>query len=141
MTTAETRKPYVPEVTAEVRAHFDRREKRLAELDPEKTSSCDYSHYDEAAADFGEHAEELLDRLLVASEQLTDALYTLAAAMDGFDIGSDVFQQLTCSEVNALAEPLRLVGRGCVADRVIAWHAEGDDEDDEHYGVTFGGAQ
>ena len=55
----------------------------------------------------------------------------LAAMMRQLDTGG-TFETMTCSEVDALADVIRLVDPEC-AEFVIAQHAEGDDEGDSHY--------
>ena len=40
---------------------------------------------------------------------------------------------LTCGEVEVIADAYREVGRGGMADELIKWHADGDDEGDLHH--------
>jgi hypothetical protein len=46
---------------------------------------------------------------------------------------SDIGEKLTCCEVEALAGVLRVLADDGAADFLLAAHAEGDDEGDEHY--------
>jgi hypothetical protein len=49
---------------------------------------------------------------------------------------SDVFEQFTCSEIEALALVFRTAGRDDAADAVIFRHAKGDSQpEDQHHHV------
>lgn len=69
--------------------------------------------------------------------RLCEAVVRLADRLDGFDIGSEIFQQFTCSEFEDLADVLRLAGRDDTADRITRWHAEGDREPDDMHHDLF----
>ena len=47
----------------------------------------------------------------------------------------DIATELTCTEADALDNLLRACGEYVAAEALIAAHAEGDDEGDEHYGM------
>lgn len=65
--------------------------------------------------------------------RLADALPVMAAAMAHL---SDGAAQLTCREVESIAEVLRAAGHVDAADSLIDAHAYGDDDDsDTHHGA------
>ena len=49
------------------------------------------------------------------------------------DLLEDIASALTCTEADALADLLRTSNHPDSADGLIAAHAEGDDEGDEHF--------
>jgi hypothetical protein len=70
---------------------------------------------------------------------VTGRLNSIAAAAEGVDAAfapdswSDAARDLTCTEVEALAELFRSVGLLCQAAWVVEAHHEGDEPGDLHY--------
>lgn len=62
---------------------------------------------------------------------LQNEVLTAADVMLGIDNGG-TWGSFTCTEIEALADIFRAVGRDDVADFIIAEHAESDEDDDLH---------
>jgi hypothetical protein len=61
------------------------------------------------------------------------AVQRFAEVWSDFYLLSDIGEKLTCCEAEALAGVLRVLDHEDVADALLAAHAEGDDEGDDHY--------
>ena len=67
--------------------------------------------------------------------ELQAAVADVGQVFLGMDIGSETFREFTCREIETLATMLDAAACFDATDAIRAWHAEGDDEGDLHYGV------
>lgn len=69
---------------------------------------------------------------------LVEALEELHRIGEGWNNGLiDFFEGMSCSEVEAIADVFRAIGDTKTAISVIDAHAEGDQEDDEHWDIRL----
>ncbi len=72
---------------------------------------------------------------------LVNSVHRMAEVMHGMDIGGDVFGGFSCAGIEAVADVLRAVGEGEVADQIIEWHGRSDEDPEdmhhEFYRVTL----
>lgn len=113
------------------------REELTGQIDP---PSRDWHASDDVAFDLLDRAMGMLDlidqshlQLVSTVVRLRVSISGLAEDLRGFDIGHETFQGFGCREIEALADVLREGGEFETADQVIAWHALGDDEGDDHW--------
>lgn len=65
--------------------------------------------------------------------ELHTAVEKVADIFDGMDIGYETFSDFTCDEIEAIWAMLDSADRKETANRILDWHADGDDEGDAHY--------
>ncbi len=65
--------------------------------------------------------------------ELLAKIEKVADVFDGMDIGNEVFQAFSCNEIEILWDMFDTAGYRDTANQILEWHAEGDDEGDEHY--------
>lgn len=75
------------------------------------------------------------DPSLDAMERVSDAAHEFVGmiARMGGDFGFGAF---TCMEIESLADLCRACGDDATAETIIAEHARGDDEGDQHFGMA-----